>query len=82
VPHAKCFMCGGELEVIPGRGLGDSMRFAAIRGAVQFEPDSYKLARERAGPPEQRAVLERLYEAELDHCTSRRRNTMRTSTAR
>jgi rubrerythrin len=63
-------MCGGELEVIPGRELGDSMRFRAIREAVQFELDSfhfYKLARDRAAQPEQRAVLERLFEAELDH---------------
>jgi glutamate synthase (NADPH) small chain len=70
VPYGKCFLCGGELEVIPGRELGDSMRFRAIREAVQFELDSfhfYKLARERAATPEQRAVLERLYEAELDH---------------
>ena len=70
VPYGKCFMCGGELELIPGRDLGDSMRFQAIRDAVQFELNSfhfYKLARERAQSPEQRAVLERLYEAELDH---------------
>ena len=70
VPYGKCFLCGGALEVIPGRDLGDSMNFQAIRDAVQFELDSfhfYKLARGRAGSPEQRAVLERLYEAELDH---------------
>ena len=70
VPYGKCFLCGGELEVIQGRELGDSMRFRAIRDAVQFELDSfhfYKLARDRARTPEQKAVLERLYEAELDH---------------
>lgn len=70
VPYGKCFMCGGDLEVIPDRDLGDSMRFRAIRDAVQFELNSfhfYKLARDKAGSPEQRAVLERLYEAELDH---------------
>ena len=70
VPYGKCFMCGGELDVIPGRDLGDSMRFRAIRDAVQFELDSfhfYKLARDKAHTPEQRAVLEGLYEAELDH---------------
>jgi len=70
IPYGKCFLCGGELEVIPGRELGDSMRFRAIREAVQFELDSfhfYKLARDRAAHPDQRAVLERLYEAELDH---------------
>jgi rubrerythrin len=70
VPYGKCFMCGGSLEVIEGRELGDSMRFRAIREAVEFELNSfhfYKLARDRAQSPEQRAVLERLYEAELDH---------------
>ena len=70
VPYGKCFMCGGDLEVIQGRELGDSMRFTAIRDAVQFELNSfhfYKLARDRAVTPEQLAVLERLFEAELDH---------------
>src|ERR1035438_6672386 len=70
IPYGKCFLCGGDLEVIPGRELGDSMRFQAIRDAVQFELNSfhfYRLAREKAKNPEQRAVLERLYEAELDH---------------
>src|SRR5262252_7344559 len=70
VPYGKCFLCGGELDVVPGRDLGDSMRFRAIRDAVQFELNSfhfYKLARDRAVTPDQRAVLERLYEAELDH---------------
>jgi len=70
VPYGKCFLCGGELEIIRDRDLGDSMRFRAIRDAVQFELNSfhfYKLARDRASHPEQRAVLERLYEAELDH---------------
>ena len=70
VPYGKCFLCGGQLEIIPGRDLGDSMQFRAIRDAVQFELNSfhfYKLARDQAHNPEQRAVLERLYEAELDH---------------
>jgi len=70
VPYGKCFLCGGDLEIIRDRDLGDSMRFQAIRDAVQFELNSfhfYKLARDRARTPEQRAVLERLYEAELDH---------------
>ncbi|MGO9229959.1 MAG: hypothetical protein ACLQKA_12240 [Bryobacteraceae bacterium] len=70
VPYGKCFMCGGPLEVIEGRELGDSMRFRAVREAVEFELNSfhfYKLARDHAQSPEQRAVLERLYEAELDH---------------
>lgn len=70
IPYGKCFLCGGELEIIEGRDLGDSMQFRAIRDAVQFELNAfhfYKLARERAQSPEQKAVLERMYEAELDH---------------
>jgi len=70
VPYGKCFLCGGNLEVIQNRELGDTMRFQAIRDAVQFELNSfhfYKLARDRARTADQRAVLERLYEAELDH---------------
>jgi len=70
IPYGKCFLCGGDLEIIPGRELGDSMRFQAIRDAVQFELNSfhfYKLARDKAVNLDQRAVLERLYEAELDH---------------
>jgi rubrerythrin len=70
IPYGKCFLCGGSLEVVPNRDLGDSMRFQAIRDAVQFELNSfhfYKLARDRARSTDQKAVLERLYEAELDH---------------
>jgi len=70
VPYGKCFLCGGDLELIQDRKLGDSMRFQAIRDAVQFELNSfhfYKLARDKAASADQRAVLERLYEAELDH---------------
>jgi rubrerythrin len=70
IPYGKCFLCGGDLELIPTRDLGDSMRFQAIRDAVQFELNSfhfYKMARDKARTPEHRAVLERLYEAELDH---------------
>jgi rubrerythrin len=70
VPYGKCFLCGGDLELVQNRELGDTMRFQAIRDAVQFELNSfhfYKLARDRAANPDQRAVLERLFEAELDH---------------
>jgi rubrerythrin len=70
IPYGKCFLCGGELQLVENRDLGDSMRFQSIRDAVQFELNAfhfYKLARDKAGSPEQRAVLERMFEAELDH---------------
>ena len=70
VPYGKCFLCGGKLEVIADRVLGDCMRFDAVRDAMQFELDSvefYKLAWERAATPEQRLVAEHLYETGLDY---------------
>ena len=70
LPYGKCFLCGGDLAVVESRELGDPMRLRAIRQAVQFELNAfyfYKLARERAAEPQHRLVLERLYEAELDH---------------
>jgi len=70
VPYGKCFLCGGDLEIIRDRDLGNSMSFNAIREAIQFELNAfhfYKLARDKAKDPSQRAVLERMFEAELDH---------------
>jgi len=70
LPYGKCFMCGGDLALVESRELGDPMRLRAIRDAVQFELNAfyfYKLAREKAKKAEHRLVLERLYEAELDH---------------
>ena len=70
LPYGKCFLCGGDLEVADPRPLEDGSRFQAIREAVQFELNSfqfYKLAKDRAGEPQHRALLERLFESELDH---------------
>jgi rubrerythrin len=70
LPYGRCFLCGGDLEILENRELGDPMRHAAIREAVQLELNAfhfYKLARERATNPQVRQVLEILYEGELDH---------------
>ena len=70
LPYGKCFLCGGELEVLEKRDLGDPMRLKAVREAIQLELNSfhfYKLARDRATNPQVRQVLEQLYESELDH---------------
>ncbi len=70
LPYGKCFLCGGELEVVEGRELGDSMRFRVVRDALQFELNAfhfYKAARERVTDPQLKLLCERLYEAELDH---------------
>jgi len=63
-------MCGGELEPLPDRDLGDGMRFHAIHDAVQFELDFfyfYRLALMRATCPEECLVAECLSETALDH---------------
>ena len=86
IPYGKCFMCGGELEVIPGRDLGDSMRFRAIRDAVQFELDSfhfYKLARDKAAHAgAARGARSGSTKPNWTTCTSWRRSTTRTWIAR
>ncbi len=70
MPYGKCFMCGGELQMIPDRDLSDNMRFHAVRDAVQFELNVlhyYELARERATKPEQCIALDYFCETALDH---------------
>jgi len=69
VPCGKCFMCGGELELLPDRDVRDVMRFHAMHDAVQFALSTfhfYRQALEKTTGPEQRIVIERLYEAALD----------------
>ena len=70
IPYGKCFLCGGPLEVVKGSEFDDPMRVRPIREAVQFELNSYhfyRLALARATDPTQRAVLEQLYQNEVDH---------------
>lgn len=70
IPYGKCFLCGGELELIAGRNVGDAMRMEVVREAVQFEINSYhfyKLALQRTGNAQLRVVFEQLFEHELDH---------------
>ncbi|HXH28225.1 MAG TPA: hypothetical protein VNL37_04225 [Candidatus Polarisedimenticolia bacterium] len=70
VPYGACFLCGGRLQVIQGYELDDPMTVRPIRDAVQFELNSYhfyRLALERARDPTQRAVLDQLYQNEVDH---------------
>ena len=70
IPYGPCFLCGGKFEVIPDRELGDGMQFLPIRDALQFELDCfrfYRAASEEVSGPEQRSVLEHLYENGLDH---------------
>jgi rubrerythrin len=70
IPYGKCYLCNGELEVIEGHQFDDPMKVRPIRDAVQFELDSYhfyRLALTKVEEPTQRAVLEQLYQHEVDH---------------
>jgi rubrerythrin len=70
IPYGKCFLCGGNLELIGDRDVGDAMRLEVVRDAVQFEINSYqfyKLARQRTNNGQLRLIFEQLYEHELDH---------------
>ncbi len=70
VPYGKCFLCGGDLQVIPGAVFDDPMRVRPIRDAVQFELNAYhfyKLALRKVEDPTLRAVFSQMYEHEVDH---------------
>jgi glutamate synthase (NADPH/NADH) small chain len=70
VPYGRCFLCGGENEVIEGySGTGPEM-VAIVQEAVQFEIDMYhfyRMAMQKAKDKTLRAVLEDLFHKEEDH---------------
>jgi rubrerythrin len=68
IPYGRCQLCDGELQMFTDGYAPDAERLLAIREAVQAELDAflfYKLARDQARHWDQRAVLERLCEAEM-----------------
>jgi rubrerythrin len=68
IPYGRCRLCDGELQMFTDGGLPDAERLWAVREAIQAELDAflfYKLARDQARHWDQRAVLERLCEAEM-----------------
>lgn len=70
MPYGTCHLCGGELVTLEGREFDDPMKVRPIREAVQFELNTYhfyRLALPKVADPTQRAVLEQLYQHEVDH---------------
>jgi glutamate synthase (NADPH) small chain len=70
VPYGRCFLCGGENEVIEGYSGASPELVAIVQEAAQFELDMYhfyKMAIERTKDETLRAVLESLYLKEQDH---------------
>ena len=68
IPYGRCRFCDGELQMFTDCYAPEAERIWAVREAVQAELDAflfYKLARDQARQGDQRAVLERLCEAEM-----------------
>ena len=70
VPYGRCYLCGGENELVKGYSGAQPDLVAIVREAVQYEIDMYhfyRLAVEHTSDTVLRAVLEELYHKEEDH---------------
>jgi glutamate synthase (NADPH/NADH) small chain len=70
MPYGKCYLCGGELEGMGDREIGDPLGHEALRTAMQFELNAYyfyRLAWKRTQNPQHRVIFEYMYQNELDH---------------
>ncbi len=70
VPFGRCFLCGGENEVIEGYRGARPGQVAIVREAVQYEIDMYqfyRIAKQKTSNRELGGVLEELYHKEEDH---------------
>jgi glutamate synthase (NADPH/NADH) small chain len=70
MPYGKCHLCGGELEEVSGRNLGDALKHPALREAMQFELNAYhfyRLAWERTTNAQHKVILEYMFQNEKDH---------------
>lgn len=70
VPYGRCYLCGGEVQVVKPYDALDKEAARLVEEAVTFELEMYqfyRLAREHAGDETQRAVFEQLYLKEMDH---------------
>jgi len=70
VPYGRCFLCGGENELIEGYKGASADLVAIVQEAVQFEVDMYhfyRIASRKTKDETLRAVLEELFHKEEDH---------------
>jgi glutamate synthase (NADPH) small chain len=70
IPYGRCFLCGGENELVEGYSGEQPDLVAIANEAVQFEIDMYqfyKMGMQRAKDAQLKAVLEELYHKEEDH---------------
>ncbi len=70
VPYGRCFLCGGENELIEGYAGPSPDLVAIVQEAVQFEVDMYhfyRFAMQKTKDETLKSVLESLYQKEQDH---------------
>jgi rubrerythrin len=70
VPYGRCFLCGGENELIEDYSGASAELVAIVQEAVQFEVDMYhfyRIASQKTKDETLRAVLEDLFHKEEDH---------------
>jgi rubrerythrin len=70
IPYGRCFLCGGENEVVEGYSSANPDEVAIVREAVQYELDMYqfyRLGMQRTSDPVLHDVLEEMYHKEEDH---------------
>ena len=70
VPFGRCFLCGGELELLKAMETDQAEVVRVIEDAMQFEVNSlqyYRMARIKAKDPHQRAVFDRFANMERGH---------------
>jgi rubrerythrin len=70
IPYGRCFLCGGENELIEGYSGASTDLVAIVQEAVQFEVDMYhfyRLALQKTTDETLKSVLESLYQKEQDH---------------
>lgn len=70
VPYGKCFMCGGQLEVVKPYDLKDKDTIAIVEEALQLEMNTYlfyKIAKDRTASLARQEILEELRLKEMDH---------------
>jgi glutamate synthase (NADPH/NADH) small chain len=72
VPYGRCYLCGGENQVVEGYSGEQPGLVNIVCEAVQYEVNMYhfyRLAMEKTSDAELQGVLEELYHKEEDHLT-------------
>ncbi len=70
VPYGRCFLCGGEDELLEGYKGASQEMVAIVQEAVQFEVDMYHFYRMASKSTKNellKSVLEGLFQKEQDH---------------